>query len=385
MKKIKSSLKLICSLIIFAVLFIPSKLFCYKKNIWLFCERGNDAKDNAYYFFKWMNEIHPEICTIYLIDRKSADLKKIKGIGKTCNYKSLKHWLLFIGSSVRLSTHLFSYVPESYLGVFFMKYCKKHGIDVFLQHGITYNFQDCFFKKNNKSDIIVCGALGEYDYLSRSFDISKNLFFTGFPRYDFFGKNSLINNIILVQPTWRRMYEKLSPREFEQTEYFISWNSLLNSKEFYNILVESDFYSVFNIHPSFYKFKECFKTIFGDRIKINSNLDDIHELLVSSSLLITDYSSILFDFAYLKKPTIYYQFDSKKFFETQYTKGEFLIEKNGFGPVTECEKDLIKELSFIIKNGNIISDEYNKRIDNYFGCISNCCQKVFETIVNYES
>src|SRR5690625_7105540 len=40
---------------------------------------------------------------------------------------------------------------------------------------------------------------------------------------------------------------------------------------------------------------------------------DVQSLLKTSALMITDYSSVAFDFSFLSKPVIYYQFDRKRF------------------------------------------------------------------------
>ncbi len=69
------------------------------------------------------------------------------------------------------------------------------------------------------------------------------------------------------------------------------------------------------------------------------------EILTDSSLLVTDYSSVFFDFAYMDKPVLYFWFDDENFF-AQYEKGYFNCRKDGFGPVVKTKDGVI---SFIIK------------------------------------
>ena len=49
--------------------------------------------------------------------------------------------------------------------------------------------------------------------------------------------------------------------------------------------------------------------------------------------MLTDYSSVAFDFAYLRKPIVYAHFDKEAFFsgEHSYTAGYFDYERDGFG------------------------------------------------------
>ena len=69
---------------------------------------------------------------------------------------------------------------------------------------------------------------------------------------------------------------------------------------------------------------------------------DVQTLLKESKLLVTDYSSVFFDFAYMQKASIYYQFDSADFHGKHYQKGYFNYREMGFGPVVETEDLLIK-------------------------------------------
>ena len=50
----------------------------YNKKYWIICERGYDARDNGYHFYKYMKENHPEQKVYYIIDKNSADYRKVK-------------------------------------------------------------------------------------------------------------------------------------------------------------------------------------------------------------------------------------------------------------------------------------------------------------------
>lgn len=347
MRKVISFLKLSIALAKYIILFPFGKIYCFKKNVWIFCERGNDAKDNAFYFFKWINCNHSEIYSVYLIDNGVVDEAKVQQIGKVCRYGSLRHWLLFIGSKVRLDTHLFFYVPNKYLAVFFMKHWKKRGLDVFLQHGITHNWQDCFLRKNNKSDLVICGALPEYDYLLNSFDLGKDVLkLTGFSRFDtLINRISYENLFILIIPTWRQWLSKLDDEAFRNSLFYKNYSELLNNENLMHWAKDNGYKIVFYLHPSFRKYGNTFNIFANDIVHIITQDTDIQDLLCSASLLVTDYSSILFDFAYLKKPSIYFQFDSSDFYSKQYKHGFFFIDRDGFGPVATTADEVASQIS----------------------------------------
>ena len=72
---------------------------------------------------------------------------------------------------------------------------------------------------------------------------------------------------------------------------------------------------------------------------------DVQDLLIRSSVLVTDYSSVFFDFAYMGKPVIYYQFDEDEFRKNHYQEGYFSYREHGFGRVLKYENERLKEKS----------------------------------------
>jgi len=72
----------------------------------------------------------------------------------------------------------------------------------------------------------------------------------------------------------------------------------------------------------------------------DSTTHDVQQLLLDCALLITDYSSVFFDVAYLEKPELYYQFDETEFRQYHYKQGYFDYRRDGFGPVCTTEEAL---------------------------------------------
>ena len=92
-------------------------LYCRVKKInnektWLISERGNDARDNSYWLFKYIRKNHPEIDIRYIIDKKSVDYKKIKELGECIEFGSKDHYIMLISSGVLISTHIMGYTPD---------------------------------------------------------------------------------------------------------------------------------------------------------------------------------------------------------------------------------------------------------------------------------
>ncbi len=73
-----------------------------------------------------------------------------------------------------------------------------------------------------------------------------------------------------------------------------------------------------------------------------STLDDITPLYTISDLLITDYSSVFFDYANLKRPMIFYMYDRKEYAND--IRGFYIDLKELPGPIVETEDELIRAI-----------------------------------------
>ena len=92
--KIKSKSNYFLFLLIYFLIYPIAKILYGRKNNWLVCERGNDAQDNGFVFFKYLVEKQPTINATYIISLDSPDYNKVKGVGKTIKPCSLKHFFL---------------------------------------------------------------------------------------------------------------------------------------------------------------------------------------------------------------------------------------------------------------------------------------------------
>ena len=80
--------------------------------------------------------------------------------------------------------------------------------------------------------------------------------------------------------------------------------------------------------------------------------------IIKSSLLITDYSSVFFDYGYLKKPIIYAHFDYGEYRNNHFEKGYFDYISDGFGPVCQDINCVVNEIIYEIENNCIIKKKY---------------------------
>ena len=101
-----------------------------------------------------------------------------------------------------------------------------------------------------------------------------------------------------------------------------------------------------------------------DSIFVSSEGYTYNDVFKKGALLFTDYSSTQFDFAYLKKPVIYYQYGDDFHYESE--EGYFKYDTMGFGSVVSTEEDLVERIISYIDNGAQMEDIYKSRVDEFF-------------------
>ena len=377
---IKSKPKYFLFLFAYFCMYPFCKLMYGKRKNWLICERGDDAQDNGYVFFKYLVNNHPEIKATYLIHKKSNAYKNVASIGNVVEFGSIKHLLMVIGCPVKISTHLFGYAPWIALSIYYRRN-KTRDKHVFLQHGIIKNFHEGLCGDVCKSlDLFVCGAKPEHDYIMHSFGYNNGVpKYLGLARYDMLFDCSISNQIIIM-PTWRQLLSKANEIDFLNSSFYNNWNSLINDEELIRFCLVKKIKIKFYLHYSLQKFSYLFKS--NEIVDIlNFGEETVQTLLKESKLLITDFSSVFFDFAYMKKPVIYFQFDESTFFDEHYSKGYFDYRKDGFGDVCLNVKTVVNSIERSIGKDFRVEKTYIDRIEKYFpyrDC--NNSKRIFEAI-----
>lgn len=353
----------------------------HRRTIYLFSERGCDARDNGFYMFRFFREEHPELESYYVIDAESADYDKVKQYGVAVAYRSIRHYLLYIAAQYKISTHIMGCAPDHNLFEHLSRFYRGKGRQIFLQHGVIKDDIEGLYQENTKVDIFICGAEPEYDFVVSHFHYRNGeVKYTGLARYDGLQRFETKRQILLM-PTWRHHLMGSSEEEFCRSEYYEHWNGLMRDRLLQDSLEHYDMQLIFYPHYEIQNHISCFETR-SSRITI-ADFDhfDVQTLLKESMLLVTDYSSVFFDFAYMEKPCIYYQFDEEKFFAEHYHRGYFDYRKMGFGPVCTERDSCVKAIIRQIENDCTTDDEYKSRMKEFFPLHDNRnCERIFREI-----
>lgn len=331
-----------------------------KQSHWVLHERGTDARDNAYFFYRYLKENHPEQKVYYIIDKNSPDYSKVKE--DAVHFGSLKNYWVLAKAEKIIATHVFVGAPGMNLKLFALLGLNRKFI--FLQHGVILCDIPPLYYDRTGVQLFICGAEPEYQYIEDRYGYpSGSVQYTGLARYDML-HDIRTKDQILIMPTWRKYIS--DENSFLESDYYRQWDQLLRDPTLAEYLEKHDMTVIFYPHYEIQKYLHLFHSG-SDRIILADFAGyDVQTLLKESKLLVTDYSSVYFDFAYMRKPVVYFQFDRDEFFGIHYTQGYFSFSNMGFGPVTETVESTVDSIMQSADLGFLVTDMYRKRMEEFF-------------------
>lgn len=343
------------------------------KKIWITCDKLYKAGDNGEYMYHYCLNNGKNI--YYIIKKNSYEYKRLikENRKHILIFNSLKAKLYSLNSEVLLDTHsnIISYcgfdgiARHIFAGLFNPKI-------ICIQHGLT--IQEIAQYQNRLYDNIslyCCASKYEVkNILDDHYDFNESqIKLTGLARYDGLKNND--KKIILITPTWRRnivnssiAHEKKTHNDnFKSSEYFRLYNSLINNSKLIDTAKKNGYKIVYLLHPAMSSQINDFTK--NDYVSIVASTGDMNyeKILTESSVMVSDYSGVQFDFAYQRKPIIYYH---PKSLPPHYDTGIFNYNTMAFGPICDNEDDLVNALCKLMNNDCKNSEEYIKKANDFF-------------------
>lgn len=378
--------------------------FYQNRRIWIFMDLPDRAEDNAIQLFKYAvknppddidkifaikksennhsNSIKSKLKSLLGLDKPTLQYSKISKLGHAVPYGSLKHRFFSLFAEVIISSNPDNDIIYPFWGNFNYLAGLVKSKTVFLQHGVTLHDVSHWLNKYNKNLSLLVAVSdyekdsflkGDYGYTE---DVVKVL---GFPRFDYL-ESSKDKRGIVVMPTWRRRLHVLNMETFKESDFFKVYNDLLNDSELLEFLDSKGYTLVFKPHPNLIKFMDAF----DKHPLVDFDERSYEDIFNYSSMLVTDYSSVAFDFAYMEKPIIYYHFDRNNFhfdIENSY----FKYDSMGFGPVADNYWQLKEEIMNLVLEDCEMSDKYKKRVDDFFKFRDkNNSKRVYDEVCNLD-
>ena len=159
-------------------------------------------------------------------------------------------------------------------------------------------------------------------------------------------------------PTWRN-WIKTENTKIEDTKYFQNIANFITNKKLNDYLEKNNIKLNIYIHQLMQDYLRNFGNIkLGKNIKILPKEVNITEELQKSKILITDYSSVAYDFYYLDKPIVFFQFDKSEYEEKV---GSYVdLDKDLFGKQAKTVENCVNEIIKISEN-NFHYDKFMKQ------------------------
>jgi CDP-glycerol glycerophosphotransferase len=242
---------------------------------------------------------------------------------------------------------------------------KKLVFDMNDVYSANPNYKKNFYYQSRRWDYLISPNQYSSEIFRRAFKYDKELLEVGYPRNDILyhpNKKELIKSIkqriglpldkkvILYAPTWR------DDEYYESGKYKFKLKlDLMKMKE----LLGSEYVILLRMHY-FIADKIATEGLEGFAYNLSS-YDDIAELYLISDVLITDYSSVLFDYAHLRRPMLFFTYDLEKYRDT--LRGFYInMEEDLPGPLLKTTDEII----YSIQNLSQIESNYKEKYDEFY-------------------
>lgn len=354
------------------------RLFNRNKKVWIVGERPYKAQDTGYHFFKYVREKYPNKNIYYVIEKDSPELKNVEPYGNVLFYKSKQHIKNVLIAERIIGSHHPDYLYPLRTKQFDKKVKAKK---IFLQHGVmgTKNMVANYGKNapSFSTDLFLVSSQFEREMIINDFGYDPDeVVITGLSRFDSLFKDDVkTRRQLLIIPTWREWLVR--DDQFLESEYYERYKELIYNKELHQLAKTYNFEILFCLHPNMQKFTHFFN---GAPVRvINQGEVDVQFLLKQSSIMVTDYSSVAFDFSFLNKPIIYYQFDRERFIGK---RGSHLDLNNDLpGDIVFELNQLIEKVKNYAENNFQMKEENKQKAAKFIKYKDqNSCERIFQAI-----
>lgn len=343
-------------------------LFYKKKEpaILIYEKDSMTAQDNGFSFFNYLYKNSTTNNFFFIINRNSPQSNLVPK-NKVIYQYSLKYFYylihvkgFFIASEARMhvagKNQYSGEIPKQIR-------LKKH---LFLQHGVTAAKKVCIFKKNSNgdTDVFCTSSEKEKNIIVNELGYNEHeVIITGLSRWDNLIKDTK-ENTILYMPTWRNWLEDTIEKDFVQSNYYESIKSFLNNQDLINFLEKKELNLLFCLHPKFNNLSNEFLSNSRSIKIIRQDEYEINNLISKSAMLISDYSSVMWDFIYVKKPIILYQFDQNEY--VQQTGSYVDFDKSFIADIALNEEKTIELIKYYFYKDFIPKPIHILESENWF-------------------
>lgn len=340
---------------ILKILFYIAGMLPVKRNTIIFESfYGKQFNDNPKVLYEYIKEHYPNYKLYWSFDRRHKHLFQEDNINALSRF-SLR-WILVKGRAKYWITNsrLPLWIPKPkhtvYLQTWHGTPLKKLGADieeVQMPGTTTDKYIRNFLFEAGKWDYLVSPNAYSSAIFKRAFGFAGTMIESGYPRNDaLYNRNNQIEitkikrelnidpdkKVILYAPTWR------DNQYYSTGKYKLDLQLDLDKMQ---AALGEDYVILLRMHYLMYEALD-FKA-YQHFVKDVSTYPEVSDLFLAADMLITDYSSVFFDYANLKRPMIFFAYDIEEY-RDQIRGFYFDFEQEAPGPVVKTTDEVIEAI-----------------------------------------
>lgn len=279
--------------------------------LWVVGETAAKGQDTAFHLFRYLVDARPDIDARFVIDADSPDRSRVEALGPVLVSGTPEHACAVLRADRIVSSHHPDYLYPV-RSPWFRDLIKAPRI--FIQHGVlgTKWMANLYGRGvgDFEVDHVLVSSEREKRIMVRDLGYARRqVTITGLSRFDSLLSPGSTAGTILVAPTWRDWI--VTHADLRASDFFAQWRAFLQSDELTSLAAATGFSVHVMLHPNFGPFVHEFDGL-GVTV-VNQGEVSVHDALRAADVLVTDYSSVGFDFALQDKPVLYFQFDRERF------------------------------------------------------------------------
>lgn len=324
---------------------------------------GEKYEDNAAVFHTYLINNHPDQVTAYWMYDPKTSYAKDGQIQNAVPLGSFRNYLLFFKADYTFHGHSLMYDIAPSVDKFL--FLNRKTIITHVSHGIE-GFKKILIQKEDvpllkRTNYFNCASEYERELKRKEWKIPEHkLIVTGLPRFDRYATNKPVKEVknILMMMTWREWLFDLSEEEFIQSAYFQNTIGLISHPGIRRLIADNGMKMQITLHPFMKKFKKHFTSLADPASGIeflSSTNPSISRAIEENDMLLTDITSVSWDFLYLNKPIIFNMFDREEYLAQ---RGTYLsLETDLYGYKADTIEEVYTYLKKIVEE-NITTNEW---------------------------
>ncbi len=363
------------------------------EKIWLYYDCKGVKKDNGYLQFQYDFDKEDSIKRYYILNNdieECQDLFTKEQLPYVISFGSEEHKRLYTQADKVITAYI---EKNNYLPYTDSEYAKIMDVAsmpeiVYLQHGVYHAYIPWKYSLDRLAidrKVISTKIERKQDLESHCFTKKYELT-AGMPRYDFMDTSIQPQKKILYAPSWRKYLVDMIDNEwvtrediFAESRFFKESSKLLQDEGLIRFLKRHHYKLEFRLHPILKRYEHLYH-LDGEVVRMAD--EDVKE--EDYAVMITDFSSYVYDFVYLERSILYFFPDYDEFRSGMSDYRECVMPfEDGLGELATNATDAVSIIKKIIRHGSTPEDKYREKMEHVFYHRDNKArQRIYEALTD---